>query len=193
MDLSKLPRMSETPAPPPPAQSTPLPQAPMPQVYFDPAPSVAAEAWISIAIGLILLLVSPYTLQWLISLISSYKPPFLPITSTDFQTGAVTEVPYPSSVFFFSHLCVFAFALAMIISGLILFTRKTLLVGLAFAFTLIATLMNLIYVVKATMTGEALPIISALAVAFGGYLAFSQYRLLQVLRLLEPPAPRRVD
>src|SRR5688500_2276863 len=165
MDLSKLPRMSETP-PPAPAQTTP-PQAPPPQEYFDPAPSVAAEAWISIDIGSILLLVSPYTLQWMISLISSYKPPFLTITSTDFQTGAVSEVPYTSSVFFFSHLCVFAFALVMIISGLVLFTRKASLVWLAFAFTLVATLMNLIYVIKATMAGEALPILSALAVAFG--------------------------
>jgi hypothetical protein len=215
MDLSKLPRMSQTPAPAPPApappadSTTPLPPgsdgmsiptpAPaaatpagaasqpgghyVPQYYLDPSPSAGAEAWISIVIGLILLLASPYTLQWLISLISSYKPPFLPITSTDLNTGQVTELPYPQSIFFFGHVCVFAFALVMIISGLILFTRRTALVAAAFVFTAIATLMNLIYVIKATFGGEALPIISAFAVAFGGYIAFSHWRMLQLLRL----------
>jgi hypothetical protein len=185
MDMSKLPRMSQSPEPPP-AQTDPA--TALPAYATSPCaperPPSFAEAWISIAVGLILLLMSPYTLQWLVSLISSYKPPFLPIT--DVTTGA--EIPYTHSTFFFGHLCVFAFSLVLIIDGLVLFTRKPALIMIALVVTAITTLMNLIYVGKAMMNGEALPIVSALAVAFGVYIATLQWKLVQSFR---PPLPRR--
>jgi len=191
MDMSKLPRMSQTPPPPPENDPPPPPSAaaaaaaPQQSAYrqelgyaAEPAPSFA-EAWISIAIGLILLFIFPMFWQWLISKVSNYKPPFLPIT--DVNTGA--EIPYTQSIFFFGHLCVFAFALVLIIDGLILFTRRPALLMLAFAFTIITTAMNFIHVANETMQGRGFPLISGLAFAFGVYIAIFQWKLLQAHRL----------
>lgn len=195
MDMSKLPRMSQTPPPPPPQQETlvddpggatrgvaAIPDYRSPGAYEEPAPSFA-EAWISIAIGLILLFIYPYFWQWLISLVSSYKPPFLPITDS---TGA--EVPYAQSIFFFSNLCIFAFALVLIIDGLILFTRRRGLLMFAFGFTVITAGMNFLCVANETMQGRGFPIASALAFAFGVYIAIFQWKLLQSLRAFRPRA-----
>jgi hypothetical protein len=192
MDMSKLPRMSQTPPPPPdaphPDDATRAPHgyatAPTPTDYrhaggygSEPAPSFA-EAWISIAIGLILLFIYPYTWQWLISKVSNYQPPFLPIT--DVNTGA--NIPYSQSVFFFSHLCVFAFALVLIIDGLVLFTRRAALLIFAFGFTVITAAMNFFCIANETMQGRGFPLASALAFAFGVYIAIFQWKLLQVMR-----------
>jgi uncharacterized protein YjeT (DUF2065 family) len=196
MDMSKLPRMSQTPPPPPPepsdaaaaddegrathgvaaghSQSTYRQEV----GYATEPPPSFAEGWISIAIGLILLFVFPNFWQWLISKVSSYKPPFLPIT--DMNTGA--EIPYTQSIFFFGHLCVFAFALVLIIDGLILFTRRPALLMFAFAFTVISTAMNFFHVANETMQGRGFPLVSALAFAFGVYIAIFQWKLLQAHR-----------
>ncbi len=197
MDMSKLPRMSQTPPPPPPEPSdAAAPEdegratrgvAPAPQSAYrqeqgyatEPPPSLA-EAWISIAIGLILLFIFPNFWQWLISKVSSYKPPFLPIT--DINTGA--EIPYTQSIFFFGHLCVFAFALVLIIDGLILFTRRPALLMFAFVFTVISTAMNFFHVANETMQGRGFPLVSALAFAFGVYIAIFRWKLLQAHRFL---------
>ena len=190
MDMSKLPRMSQTP-PPPPEQSQPPPPPATPatptmqppyrhELGYDaePAPTFA-EAWISIAIGVILLFIFPNFWQWLISKASNYKPPFLPIT--DMATGA--EVPYTQSVFFFSHLCLFAFALVLIIDGLILFTRRPGLLMFAFGFTAITAAMNFLSLANETMQGRGFPLAQALAFAFGVYIAMFQWKLLQAHRL----------
>src|SRR5437016_3723965 len=109
MDLSKLPKLSQSDAPPlqPPPDHAPVAVR---SDYARPSEGVAAEVWISIVVAFILMLASPYTLQWLISKFSSYRPSFLPIT--DSQTGQ--EIPYSQSTFFFGHLCVFLFALVLI-------------------------------------------------------------------------------
>jgi hypothetical protein len=197
MDMSKLPRMSQTPPPPPDVDPDPVAagtgaSAPSPhamqspyrqeQSYAaEPAPSFA-EAWISMAIGLILLFIYPYTWQWLLSKISSYKPPFLPITQFNPQTGLTTEIPYAQSDFFFSHICVFAFALVLILDGLILFTRRPALLMFAFAFTVVTAAMNFLCVANETLHGRAFPLVSGLAFAFGVYIAIFQWKLLQQLR-----------
>jgi hypothetical protein len=191
MDMSKLPRMSQTPPPPPsPAQTQAdeparaargVAAAPVDYGAYEPAPSVA-EAWISIAIGLILLFIYPYFWQWLISLVSNYKPPFLPIT--DMNTGAA--IPYPQSIFFFSNLCIFAFALVLIVDGLILFTRRRGLLMFAFWFTALTAAMNFFCIANETMQGRGFPIASALAFAFGVYIAIFQWKLLQSMRGFRP-------
>lgn len=185
MDLSKLPRMSETPPPPSPVHE-PDPHSPAahPGNVYD-TPRVGggfAEGWISIAIGVILLFAYPYTWQWLLSLASGYRAPFLPITLYDPNTGVTTEISYTQSTFFFGHLCVFAFALVLIFDGLILFTRRTSLMTIAFAVTIVATFMNFIYLIQSTMSGAGFQIIPALAVAFGIYIALHQWRLIAMMR-----------
>ena len=181
MDMSKLPRMSQSPAPPPPPAPAPLPVGEDPLPYHRAQPetgSTAAEAWISIAIGAILMFCFPYFLQWLISLVSSYKPPFLPIT--DMNSGK--EVPYPQSIFFFSNLCTFAFALVLIVEGLLLLTRRPVLILMGLCLTIAATALNAVYLVKAFLNSEGLPIVSALAVVFGVYIAIFQRKQFVALR-----------
>lgn len=195
MDMSKLPRMSQTPAPaPPPAEDvTPGEEGRAThgvaatgkhgyreeRGYGDEPRASVAEAWISIAIGTILLFASPYIWQWLLSKVSGYKAPFLPIT----DTGTGAEIPYSQSVFFFGHLCLFSFALVLVIDGLILFTRRVGLMMLALGFTVIASAMNFIHVARETMNGQGLPLMSAMAFAFGVYIAMFQWKLLQSLRM----------
>ena len=99
-------------------------------------------------------------------------------------TGVTTEIPYASSDFFFGHLCIFAFALVLIFDGLILLTRRTALMMVAFGFTVVATAMNFLYIVQATRSGQPLPIMSALAAAFGVYIAIHQWRLIAMMRFL---------
>ena len=189
MDMSKLPRMSQTPPPPPPETSEPaldegcsapgIPAAQAQRAYrqeldYGSEPTVSlAEAWISIAIGLILMFVSTAGrfLEYLTS--SNFSWNF-----TD-PTGA--PLPYRQTVFFWGDVAIFAFALLLIIDGLILFTRKPALVTVALAFTIITVLMNFFYVVR-MMNGYGFQLWSAIAVAFGVYIAIFQWRLLQSLR-----------
>jgi len=178
MDMSKLPRMSQSPSPPPPASDEATPPVADYRSANLPAESSSAEAWISIGIGLILMFCFPNFLQWLISLVSSYKPPFLPIT--DMTTGA--EVPYPKSIFFFSNLCTFAFALTLVCDGVLLFFRRLLPTMLALALTAAATALNMVYLVKSFLNNEGFPIVSALAVVFGIYIANYQWKLLGSMR-----------
>lgn len=180
MDLSKLPKLSNTPAPPPevPASSDPA-NPPRPDIlarYEQPvAAGRGAEAWISIGVGVILLFAFPNFTLWWIHVVFHTKPPaFLPIT--DAMTGA--EIPYPKSVFFWSDLCVDLFAYALVVEGIALvFARRPGMVMFALAVTAAAVLLNLYYMIRSF--GEGFPLVSAIAVVFGGYMGFYQWRLLQ--------------
>ena len=190
MDMSKLPRMSQTPPPPPEVapeivddagRATPgvamgqAQRAYRQEVDYGTEPSVSlAEAWISIAIGLILMFVSTAGrfLEYLTS--SSF--------SWNFTDPSGAPLPYRQTVFFWGDVAIFAFALLLIIDGLILFTRKPALVTLALTFTIITVLMNFVYVVR-MMNGYGFQLWSALAVAFGVYIALFQWKLLQSLRM----------
>src|SRR4051812_5204524 len=79
MDLSKLPKLSDTPAPPP-AEAAPASNARV-DYGIQPREPGGAEAWISIAIGGILLFAFPNTWHWLLH----YNSPVI----TDNATGNV--------------------------------------------------------------------------------------------------------
>jgi hypothetical protein len=180
MDMSKLPRMSQSPAPPPPDQ--PAPQSADPTLDYvsrqtESSSSVAAEAWISIAIGAILMLLSPRVWQYLFSSAASFEQKW---TFTD-ASGA--PLPYPKTVFFWGDLALTTFAIVLIIEGLVLaFARKPALVAIALGFTVITVILNLIYLVVMMQQGYGLQIMSALAVAFGVYIAMFEWRLLQSMK-----------
>jgi len=65
------------------------------------------------------------------------------------------------------------------------FRRKAGLVTVALLITIAATAFNLFVSIK-LLTANTMPLWSLLAVAFGGYIAVFEWRLLQQLR----PAPR---
>jgi hypothetical protein len=185
MDLSKLPRMSETPPPPPP--QTPQDEqratrgvaaAPVDYGAYEPAPSLA-EAWISIAIGLILLFAT-YALRPLQYLLA---PASFTWTFND-ATGA--PLKYTQTVFFWGDIAMLLFAIVLIVEGLLLFTRRPMLIMLAFGITVLTVAANLIYVAGMMTRGYGFQLPSAIAVAFGVYIALFQWKLIQSMRALRP-------
>ncbi len=105
-----------------------------------------------------------------------FGTPFAPFLNAD-----GTEVPYPQ-VYpqFLSDLCITLFAIVMIIDGvaIALIRRKPGILLTIFLLTLLATLMNLLLVIFTTAT-YGVPMISAIAVAIGGYMAMQQLATLR--------------
>jgi hypothetical protein len=192
MDMSKLPRLSQTnrddaPTPAAGQQATaPLPPSPSPTAS-DPQPvqradlgnyepGVGGEVWISIAVGAILLLMFRRLLQYLSHvLFGTFFAPYLMPDGTD--------VPYTSTPDFWSDLGVTSFAIVLILEGVALAIgrKRPGVVTVALALTVLVTLYNLGYLVM-TISG-GFPIISAFAVAFGVYIAMYQWNLLKAARL----------
>jgi hypothetical protein len=206
MDLSKLPKLSQSPAPPSdgatsenaaansPGHSAAPPRAAAPNSYLPPPTTTLAEAWISLAVGALLLLMVPYTLQYASSKVfHTHFAPFLdpnvpPPAKCDFlqfvntSDGTITRVYYRDTAQFFSDLAVTGFALVLIVDGFVLLlARNRPLVIFAFGLTVLATAGNLYYLV-ATYSQQGLAMLSALAVAFGVYIAIQQWNLLKSLR-----------
>jgi hypothetical protein len=188
MDMSKLPRMSQTPAPPPPLDET-APAPPTDQArptravpvhereyVYEPSTGPLAEAWISLAIGVILLLMFFRPIEYLLTSKQSFEQKY------SFSAGDGSPLTYPQTVFFFGDIAIVSFAFVLIFDGLILFTRKPKLIAAALCFTVIAVLLNLAYVVRMMSGGYGLEFASALAVAFGIYVAIFQWKMLQTFR-----------
>jgi hypothetical protein len=185
MDMSKLPRMSQTPPPPPPLETDPpaaMPpglQSPYPheRAYAaEPAPSFA-EAWISIAIGAILLLFYFRPIEYLLTEKSKFAQKYV------FSAGDGSPLTYTQTVFFWGDVAMLAFALVLILEGLLLFTRKPALIAAAFGFTVLVVALNVLYIGGMMKGGYGLQFPSALAAAFGVYIAIFQWKLLQSLRM----------
>jgi hypothetical protein len=202
MDLSKLPRLSKTDGPPPTeSQIAPPARSPIPlpaELSGTYRPGLA-EAWISIGVGVILLLVFPYTLQYFSSKL--FHTPFAPFGDPDkpfpakvdyevwMQGGNTYRIYYRDTTKFWSDLVITAFALVLILDGILMVRfRKLPVVLFALCLTVAATLGNLIYLVKTYSQGLALT--SALAVLFGGYIAMSQWSLARAM-IQARTAPQR--
>jgi hypothetical protein len=208
MDLSKLPRLSKTETPTdagvaaPTAGEQPAPAAaatfcngcgaPLrpgarfcdscgaptysPSYHTAPDPDVGygAEAWISIAVGVILLLMQPRLIKFIChKVFGTYFAPYVDADGNEF--------PYTAQLDFWSDLGLTLFALVLILEGFVLaFARKRMLILIAFALTVLTTVYNLGYLVFTFNAGIA--ILSAMAVAFGVYIAIYEWRLLQRLK-----------
>jgi len=169
MDLSKLPKLSKSPPTPNATtpEPTPLATAPSQRVVYVEA--AGPEAFISIAIGAILLLMNSTFLKFIVA-----PKPYRPFVD---QT-----VDYAGSINFWSDLVITAFALVLIFEGLIIaFVRRPALVLVALAFTIVATLGNLAYLLM-TYSTYGLPLLSAFAVVFGIYISMYEWRTYQRLR-----------
>jgi hypothetical protein len=188
MDVSKLPRLSktETPAPSgesPQAAPQPVPAVPVdyrsPDLYARVYTGRGPEAYISIGVGLIFLFVFPHFTQWWVHVVFRTKTPpsFLPITQED-----GTEIPYQKSIFFFNDLAIASFAYALIIEGLALVLagrNRPGVVLFALLVTLVAVALNAWYLVSSF--GDGFPLVSAIAVLFGGYMIWFQWNLAKAL------------
>ena len=109
MDLSKLPKLSKTQEKQPPPEET-GPPFPAGQAVIVPTFGLA-EAWVSIALGVLLLFVFPNTIRYLHS--SAAFEQNNPVT--DAQGNAI---PYLNSVFFWTDLGITVFAAALILEGI---------------------------------------------------------------------------
>ncbi len=188
MDLSKLPKLSDTarhtpdPATAPstgtpavdPVGSTPRPQPVIPAVYRNDAIGIA-ETWLSIGVGAFVLLYWPRFLQWASSRV--FHTFFNEFKDND--TGAV--VPYQTVPDFWSDLGPTLLGIVLVVDGLLLFSRKPALVLCALVLTVISTAYNLFYVIWSFPTFGLAPV-SFLAVIFGGFILATQWMAFRSLR-----------
>ena len=174
MDLSKLPKLSET------DKHTPMPPPPEPQPveYSAPGRSIDApggEAWLGVAVGAIVQLMS--TRFW--SFVGS-KIFGTAFTWTFTDVDGVSPLAYTQSVYFFGDLALVLFGLVLIAEAAVAMApRNRLVLRTVLALTVIATLLNLVYLIQMMAKGYGLQLMAALAVAFGIYIASYQWRLLQ--------------
>lgn len=135
-----------------------------------------AEAWLSIAIGVIILLID--TNRRLLH----YYLARSSFTWT-FSDSAGAPLPYPKTIFFWGDFAMVAFGLVLIIEGLVLgFAPRRGLIAMAFALTVAATLLNFGYIAFMISGGYGFQIPSALAVVFGLYISSYEWRLLRAMR-----------
>ncbi len=204
VDISKLPKLSKAPADqaeaepavadPPPQQpsgaGTPPPsRRPTPDYRqaTDDIDALPAVMWFNVIVGIIFLLMGQrfggYALAKL-----SHQPYH---TKVNWMAGpkAGQEVEYfelegkPA----LDESAKFLFGLAVLADTALCFAifrrsrLRVILVGTAFAITALATGYNL-YVAGVLQSMGVLPLISLLAVAFGGYMAFQQWTIIKAIR-----------
>ena len=185
MDLSKLPKLSETPPPPaPPVESASNQEELSDHRRVDPSEMIGAEVWLSAIIGLIFLLLGRRFAIYLFSVVSGKAFH----TGVNWISGAKAgqEVGYREleGFVFFNESAMFAFGLALIFEAIVLavlnlnIPGKRPLIFVALLIAGLATVYNLIVALMLFTTG-ALPLFSLLAVAFGGYIVVLEWRMLQ--------------
>jgi len=247
MDLSKLPKLSQTPAPPDNAAGAPTPDPAAPAVHkvelfcrcgapITPGTNFCAncgasyatavdgrrdatrdaadrrggggggpmwmEAFLSIAIGVVLLLIAPGGTKYLSAKLAGR--PYLPylhptdpgvyvdyLRYQDMNTGAITDYKY-RDLFdqYWSDMVVTAFAFTLILEGLVIAFVRNRWVNLAFGILIVGvTLLNLWYVFASysrvspiTKLSYGIPMLSVLAVIFGVIMSGYQFWTFKELR-----------
>ena len=183
MDMSKLPRMSQTPPPP---SSEPQHQpagSPAARDTYDTPESNVAEVWISAALGVILMLMGRTFAAYLLSL----------LTGSFFHTGVIwqtgpkagTEVSYPELQGFpmLTDASMFLFGLVLLLDAVVLYFgggKRVWIIALGFAATVLVTAFNTFVSIK-LLGNNITPILSLLAVAFGVYIAIRQWRYISLI------------
>src|SRR5688572_21191122 len=194
MDLSKLPKMSQTPNPP---DHTPDPQGdpqrpPQRPADHEPLPmdaGVGGAVWISIALGVVMMLLGRSFVGWALAKLTG-RPHS---TGVDWMAGPKAGQPVEywelQGLTAWTDSGLFLFGLAMVLEGLMLAVlnsslshrAKLLAVGCALFLGVAATGYNLLVVVRLMGIGIT-PLMSILAVAFGVYMVLYEWKLLRVLR-----------
>jgi hypothetical protein len=172
MDLSKLPKMSQTPRPadgqPEPAKDSDSPSPPVVESASAHG-SEGPEAWISIAIGAILLF-------WHSHFFGYLADPSNPIHEILTPTG---RLPYLRSVFFPIELGGVLFGLALVVKGLVLvLVRGKAAILVAIVPMIIATMANL-WAVLSAFPVAGFQIAPAVFAAVGVYIVLYQWRSLR--------------
>ena len=203
MDMSKLPRLSQTnkdDAPTPVPGGTPAPPVPSPDRTvpdyqprerggydrddraYDPGYSVSAEVWISVIFAIIYMFIGFNFARYMAAKVTggTYH------TKVNWTAGekAGQEVDYYDLQGGTAHSdsAMFLFGLALLLEAIAMLIAHTgapgkkLFVGFALFVTLLATAYNLFVIAKLFGMGIT-PLMSVIAVAIGGYMATYQWRL----------------
>jgi hypothetical protein len=145
---------------------------------FQPAPPtpVGADVWFSVIIGLVLIAWGRQFISFLIAKVSG----------REFHTGMIfsdsgKEVPYPELQGFvmYTESGLVLFGIALLLDAAARGTGKRALVKLAFAASILTTLYNGFVASKFFANNAGLPIVSLLAIAFGGFMAITQWQWLK--------------
>lgn len=205
MDLSKLPKLSQTPPPPPadPPGGADAGTATKVELFcrcgapiapgtkfcsncgasygeatgggrpVEPMEGMGAEAWISIAMGALLIYLSP----------TIWKYYLIPGSFTDtFSDPQGNPMAYRQTEFYWAHLGLAAFSVVLFLEALVmLLARKAPLVMAALVLTLAAALLN-VYALARGYKLIGFQVYNALAVAFAIYIAMFQFAVLRGLR-----------
>ncbi|HEX2971254.1 MAG TPA: hypothetical protein VHP11_02905 [Tepidisphaeraceae bacterium] len=171
MDLSKLPRLSQTQQPAQPAGQVP-PSEPTPPPAAPPA-ARGAEAWISLLLAIVLILFFPRIWQYFLS------PSSFTWTFTDSQGSPLA---YTKSAYFLVDAGIAAFAIVLLLDALtLLFSRSVILRISALLVTGLGALFN--FVVFALVRNEiGNQIMPLLAGGFGVYTLIYQWQALSHCR-----------
>ena len=171
MDPSKLPSMSRRPRPEVPSDgATPEPAGGPPRrADVDPPPPVeAGTVWLNVAIGAILLFVTngPRNLLALAT-----DPASLPA----FTDVDGSPMAYTATAFFWTEVGVTAFALLLVVEGLLLLAWRSR--GAAWTVVIASAAVGLfnLAVIPIAMGKIGFPLMNAVAAAFAGYVALTEW------------------
>lgn len=145
-----------------------------------------AEIWISVGIGVIILLLYPNTLKYAYARATGTTPQIYPDPTRPYPAKADFKLYtdgrkefYQDLVDFWSDLVITAFAFVLILDGLVpAITSRRGPNTLVMALTLLVVLANLYFLLMTFSQGIAL--MSALAVLIGGYLLMMQFQRLGI-------------
>lgn len=186
MDLSKLPRLSESDRPVPPAETPPA--APQLLDYGRAAPGGSGQVFISAVLGIVFMMMG----------ITFAKFLFAKLTGQTFHTGATwsmgpnagQEVDYYELAGYtaWTETAIFLLGLAMVFEAIILgiatkntpFNRKLVAAGIAVS--VVMTVFNTIVVILLFKEGT-MPIISFVATAFGGWMVMQEWQLYKLMKV----------
>jgi len=187
MDMSKLPRLSNTPSPPPDVGEEPAIATTGTSRILDPSSEsmlMKMEVWLCIVLGIIFMLLGRDFGIYCLSIL--FHHPYH--TGVNWLEGPLAgqEVAYPdlSGFVIWTDASLFLFGLATFFEGIVLFASDSAarlrrpLLHLAFAITVLAVTFNLLACAK-LMTNGVIPIFSLLATAFGIYIAMFEWALLK--------------
>ncbi len=186
MDLSKLPKMSDTRQAETDRQrqaaelQADQPQPPAPPVAdYQSARVVAMEAgsgggWISIVVGVLLILFQPRFWQWVAHKLfgSSFTWTFSDVDGS--------PLPYEKTVFFPGDLAVSLFAMALVVEGIVQLIAPRSRPAIWFSLLIVgaATALNLLFLGYMLARGQGLQLFSAIAVVIGIFMVVQQWQML---------------
>ncbi len=190
MDLSRLPKLSETPKPA--DNDRPMPEPGVldyrgPGISESRIPISAGEVWFAMIVGSIFILLSKSFPIWLISRLAGKPFPTGVIWSVGPKAGQPVEYWELQGHTALSDMSIFLFGVAVIIESLMYLvwlkrpTQLKAVAQVALAVTILATALNLMTSALLSSAG-IMPLLSLMAAAFGGWMFVQQRGLLTWVR-----------